>query len=96
MMKTKEKQARLYRQAEGLDEYGQEKDEKEFLGEITGSLLEYQRQINHVSPVYDEVTKVFVTDFQDVSDNCFLEVEGKTYSVKYAPDRLRKKVVYLG
>lgn len=96
MMKGKEKQATLYRRTGGMDEYGQEKEEMEFLAEIAGSLLEYQRQINHVSPIYDEVTKVFVTDFQDVSDDCFLEINGNLHSVKYVPDGMRKRVVYLG
>lgn len=96
MMKSKEKAAKLYRQTDGLDEYGQEIDKKVLLAEITGSLLDYERQINHTAPIYEEVTKVFVTDYQDIANDCFLEIEGKTYPVKYAPDSLRKKVVYLG
>ena len=96
MIKSKEKRAKLYRQTGGLDEYGQEIDKKVLLAEITGNLLDYERQINHTAPIYEEVTKVFVTDYQGITNDCFLEIEGKTYPVKYAPDSLRKKVVYLG
>lgn len=96
MIKGKEKTAKLYRQTGGLDEYGQEMDKKVFLVDITGSLLDFERQINQTSPIYEEVTKVFITDHKDITDNCILEIEGKDYAVKYAPDSLRKKVVYLG
>ena len=96
MMKEKEKRAKLYERVGGLDEYGQEKEDMEFLAEITGSLLEYERRINHVTPVYDEVTKVFVTSFKGISDNCFLEIDGNVHPVKHVPDGMRKRVVYLG
>lgn len=96
MIKSKEQKAVLYRKSGGLDIYGQETDEKERIAEITGSLLEYERQINHTSPVYEEVTKVFLTDYKDITSDCLLEIGETLYPVKYAPDHARKKVVYLG
>lgn len=95
MLRDKEHTAKLYTCSTELDEYAQETDEKTYIGEIRVTLLEYQRQLNHTSPVYDEVTHMVISEHKSITESCMLEIEGVSYKVLYAPDSNRKKVCYV-
>ena len=94
MIKDKEVKAIVYRNTGKLDEYAQEV-ETEQIAEITVTLLDYERRVNHTSPIYDDVTHMVITDYDGITDSCLLHIGADIYSVLKAPDSLRRKVCYV-
>lgn len=96
MLRDKLRKGKLYRYTGTLDEYAQETDEKQYVDDIEFTLLEYQRQVNHTSPIYDEVTHMIVTDFDGITDDCVIVVsDEESFNVLYAPDSIRRNVCYV-